>query len=635
MRQTCAGSCVLPLPAGCEAGNADGERVAAGGAAKSGGDRRGRSPANAVPGEMRRPGNEEGVLPRNRQARAGRAVAALMAIAAAGGAALAAEGGGGQRAWYEIAAGGETGERGAAARVELDAAVPVGLENRRGGSLFIQPGAVLSQGPDGRTLVGGTLGIVYRFEGAGGIVGLNAFHDLNRVSGSGRGRTHRQASLGADYQIGRSRIGANYYIPLSGRRVWESGQARLTEYAVGGPELRYRFAPDRRWTLRGRAFREVDRGVRRPDGSGAGSGWRISAGAGYRFGCAGIGLDVERDTRRGETAARLDLALRFGAAPERCAGEGKPALLALVEREKLVAARQVAALRLVPLTSLPDDVTQLYETVTGGDPDADTVWLFSQGGPVTELDSGSDLTAFPGHENRLLVNVHQVQTYNPGLIDDARLDSVARVQAEMDASVEILDRVIRHFRARGKRVVVFSHSFGSFIVPRYLALKGPGGADRYVIMAGRLDIERKMYENRLSKLRDASTVAYFYEGGTTLTRFDLADEPDDPNAPPANGVLPRALRMQAVFQGALGKHRYTRLLAGTDLSRVIYAYGTMDQAVGRLTGEEVAFLEARGAQVLAVEGGHGSMLDEPAAAATIVELLEDRGEAATRARPPP
>ena len=164
----------------------------------------------------------------------------------------------------------------------------------------------------------------------------------------------------------------------------------------------------------------------------------------------------------------------------------------------------------------------------------------------------------------------------------------------------------------------------------HLALKGPGTADRYVIMAGRLDIEREMYENRLSKLHDASTVAWFYEGGTTLTRFDQAAGPidPDPDAPPAESMLPRSVRMQAVFQGALGKHRYTRLLAGTDLSKVIYAYGTTDEAVGRLTGEEVAFLESRGAKVLAVEGGHCSMLDDPAAAARIVALLEGRGEAA-------
>ncbi len=542
-----------------------------------------------------------------------------VAVASAGEAVRAADGG--KRSYYEIAADGETRERGGAGRIEFDAAFPIGLESRRNSALFLQPGAVLSQGPDGRALHGASLGIVFRFEAGGGIVGLNAFHDLNRISGSGRDRTHRQASLGADYQIGRSRIGANYYIPLTGRRGWESGQARLTEYAVGGPELRYRLALDDRWTLSGRAFRETGRGGWRGEGSGAGNGWRLAVGASYRLGCARLGLDIERDTRRGETAARLGLTFRLGAAAGRCAGEGKPDLLALVEREKIVAVRQAAVPRLVPLTSLPEDVTRLYDTVTGGDPDADTVWLFSQGGPVTELDSGSDLTEFPGHEKRILVNVHQVQTLNPGLIDDARLDSVARVQAEMDVSVEILDRVIRHFKARGKRVVVFSHSFGSFIVPRYLALKGPGAADRYVIMAGRLDIERKMYENRLSKLHDGSTVAYYYEGGTTLTRLDLADDPD---APLRNGMLPRWLRMQAAFQGALGKHRYTRLLASKDLSKVIYAYGTMDQAIGRLTGEEVAFLESRGAEVLAVEGGHGSMFAEPAAA-RIVELLEDLG----------
>ena len=580
-------------------------------------------------------------MPRNRQAHVGRAgkrpgqaLAALMAIVAAGSPALAAEDGGGQRFRYEIAASGGMDEHGAAARVEIDAAMPVGPGPRRGSALFIQPGVVFLQETDGRTLAGGTLGIVYRFEGAGGIVGLNAFHDLNRISGPGRAKTHRQASLGADYQIGRSRIGANWYIPLSGGIEWDAGGTRLTEYAVGGPELRYRFALDDRWTLKGRAFREIDRGGQRPEGIGGTNAWRFGAGASYRQGCTTIRFDVERDTRRGETAARLGLTFRFGAGAERgaCAGEGKPDFLAFVEREKIVAVRQVATRLLVPITVLPDDVTLLYETVPGGDPDADTVWLFSQGGPATALDS-SDLTEFPGHGKRILVNVHQVQTLNPGLIDDARLDSVARVQAEMDVSVEILDRVIRHFKARGKRVVVFSHSFGSFIVPRYLVLKGPGAADRYVIMAGRLDIERTMYENRLSKLHDASTVAWFYKGGTTLTRFDLTDDPD---APLENGMLPRSVRMQAVFQGVLGKHRYTRLLAETDLSKVIYAYGTTDEAVGRLTSAEVAFLESSGAEVLAVEGGHGSMLDDPAAAARIVALLEDRGEAvAAFARPPP
>ena len=548
-----------------------------------------------------------------------RILTAAIAIATIG---EAAQADGGQRPWYEIAASGGPDGRGAAARIEFDAAVPIGVESRRNRALFLQPGAVLSRGPHGRALQGGTLGIVYRFEGAGGIVGLNAFHDVNRVADAGRARTHRQASLGMDYQRGGSRIAANWYVPLSGRRGWDAGIARLEEYAVGGPELRYRFALDERWTVRGRAFHGLDRGGRRAAGRGSGRGWRLSAGAGYRIGCTRLGLDVERDTTRGETALHLGLTVRFGAPAVGCAGEAKPDLFALVEREKIVATGQIAARRLVPLTLLPENVTDLYEPVPGGAADADTVWLFSQGGPVSELDA-LDLTEFPGHESRILANVHQVQTLNPALIEDTRLDSVERVRIEMDVSVEILDRVIRHFKSRGKKVVVFSHSFGSFILPRYLALEGPGAADRYVIMAGRLDIEHEVWENRLGKLHEGGTVTYAYrDDGATLVRIDVADiPPGELGFELENGMLPRSVRLASAFQGALGMHRYTRLLARTDLSKVIYAYGTMDRAVGRLTSDEVAFLRSRGAEVIAVMGGHGSMIDDPGTTRRIVDLL--------------
>ena len=55
-------------------------------------------------------------------------------------------------------------------------------------------------------------------------------------------------------------------------------------------------------------------------------------------------------------------------------------------------------------------------------------------------------------------------------------------------SVEILHRTIEHFKAQGKRVVVVGHSYGAFLITRYLAIEGPDAADRYLIMAGRLDM---------------------------------------------------------------------------------------------------------------------------------------------------
>ena len=85
-----------------------------------------------------------------------------------------------------------------------------------------------------------------------------------------------------------------------------------------------------------------------------------------------------------------------------------------------------------------------------------------------------------------------------------------------------------------------------------------------------------MYENRFGKLRDGGTLAYYYKGGATLTRYDLADDPDPTFR---DGMLPRPFRLAAVFQGTLGKHRYTRLPGDMDLSKVIHAYGTMDEAI--------------------------------------------------------
>ena len=72
--------------------------------------------------------------------------------------------------------------------------------------------------------------------------------------------------------------------------------------------------------------------------------------------------------RLAEVAVRRSPGIRVRPTSSTAVREGRPALLALVAREKILAVRQAAAPKLVPLTPLPDDVTRLYETVTGGDP---------------------------------------------------------------------------------------------------------------------------------------------------------------------------------------------------------------------------------------------------------------------------
>ena len=97
---------------------------------------------------------------------------------------------------------------------------------------------------------------------------------------------------------------------------------------------------------------------------------------------------------------------------------------------------------------------------------------------------------YPGHDAVLLVQVHQTLTINNDLVSRHRELSFEELQAEVDVSIEILHRVIEHFKAQGKQVVVVGHSYGAFVTARYLWRKGPGAADRYLIMAGRLDMQR-------------------------------------------------------------------------------------------------------------------------------------------------
>ena len=141
-------------------------------------------------------------------------------------------------------------------------------------------------------------------------------------------------------------------------------------------------------------------------------------------------------------------------------------------------------------TPLPADDTELFRVF--GDRDADTVWIYEQGGPVHLLDHDPlpQFRHYPGHAAVQFVQVHQTLTINHDLAGRFRELSFAELQAEVDVSVEILRRTIRHFKAQGRRVVVIGHSYGAFLVTRYLWREGPGAADQYLIMAGRLDMPR-------------------------------------------------------------------------------------------------------------------------------------------------
>ena len=265
-------------------------------------------------------------------------------------------------------------------------------------------------------------------------------------------------------------------------------------------------------------------------------------------------------------------------------------------------------------TPIPADVTELFKVY--GNPDSETVWIYAQGGPLHFLSPG-EYPAFSFYSdfgNVQFAQVHQTLTLNHELAERGPDWELAELQAEVDVSVEILHRTIEHFKGQGKHAVVIGHSYGAFLVTRYLALRGPEAADRYLVMAGRLDMPMVVVNGFLS-----GTTYYF---------------PDAINPEPFPGqqfLPPKTSRdlMEMRIAAATGYDRYTEELADTNLDRVIYVYGTNDFEVGRLDAGEVAFLRSRGGTVIEVqrsppdpqEGDHRAMFD-PEQAKRISEALK-------------
>ena len=152
-------------------------------------------------------------------------------------------------------------------------------------------------------------------------------------------------------------------------------------------------------------------------------------------------------------------------------------------------------------------------------------------------------------------------------------------------SVELLRRVIDHFKAQDKHVVVVGYSYGSFLVARYLALHGPDGGDRYPLMARRLDMPTDFVDGALARM---------------LYHFPNAVDPELSDRRPTTDQESIELRMA----GATFHDRYTERLSDTDLHKAIYVYATADTVVGRLAEPEVRFLQDNEATVIAGDGAN-------------------------------
>lgn len=238
-------------------------------------------------------------------------------------------------------------------------------------------------------------------------------------------------------------------------------------------------------------------------------------------------------------------------------------------------------------------VSGLFEAT--GNPDADVVVITAQGGPSTELFSITgevteilntlDLTKVQ------LVTVHQVQTLDPDqfTVEDLTFEQTKAATAHTTA---YLSAVVSHFDEQGKTVYIVGISYGAFVVQELLATKG-NIADGYLIEVGRIDMPEQVWT-----VFSEGQAAGFVDG-TEVVEFSIEEAGMGAGGPAGD-------RNMARLAASLGQHRYSERLADTDMSNVVYVYGTTDEQVGRLTVDEVSFLTSRGADVIEYEGGHGT-----------------------------
>ncbi len=225
-----------------------------------------------------------------------------------------------------------------------------------------------------------------------------------------------------------------------------------------------------------------------------------------------------------------------------------------------------------------------------------TVIINTQGGPFTTLQDET-LKEFIGVaeiESFLVVNVHQEQTKNPDTFKNSDITFEQAKQYDLQ-SVDTLKKVVNFFKNQaGKKVYVLGISFGAFVTQELIATNGIDIADGYLIIAGRLNIDNDTWK----PFSQGKQTKYEYddEGNYTITSLGEASSAEERN--------------MARLAAGLGFNRYTdKLNSISDLSKITYIYGNRDEAVGKLSTQEVEFLKGKGAKVGVTQGGnHGEAI---------------------------
>lgn len=272
------------------------------------------------------------------------------------------------------------------------------------------------------------------------------------------------------------------------------------------------------------------------------------------------------------------------------------ALGACKEQKQLSSTAQTTKIeRAYPETILPQDTSKLW--VSAGDPAKDIVLILLQGGPKDQLGFAkhgrTTWRYLPDYDQYYRVHLHQATTYNTKIFEYEKEFSLDMAKLEVDNTSEMLYRAIQYFKSRNKTVYVMGHSYGAFIIPHYLATR-PSLADKYVVISGRIT------DNSVALAAHKKGYNGIYINDGTTFKADNLSHLDDYTVDEE-----KYYRVKQWLKWAIGLPNYSEELVDVDLSQLTYIYYPNDERVGRLTEQEIKFLESKKASVFSTTHEHG------------------------------
>ena len=251
-------------------------------------------------------------------------------------------------------------------------------------------------------------------------------------------------------------------------------------------------------------------------------------------------------------------------------------------------------------TIIPDDVNELY--LEYGNTESNTVLLIVQGGPFDKIQYSNGFDKWKDKLNIAIVK--QAQILNPSILPPENNIGLSDAYRENLISVEILHKVIKHFKNENKKVMVWGISYGAWIIQKYISLHGIE-ADAVSIAAGRLDIEEDIWKK--GKLNQ--TVYDITYKGKQRVYTELGFTFSKPTA---------------FMLASINEERFTETLKDRDLSKlIVYQYGKKDGTVGRLLDSEIEFLKSKNVELeVCKKCYHRQMMSHNIVDSAIKKMLE-------------